>query len=254
MKLIRLTKENDVAKLTLQNPPVNALSTALLHELDAALTELKADRAIKAVIVHGEGRFFAAGADIKEFTKIESKDEFAALARLGQRVFLRIERFHKPFIAAIHGAALGGGLELAMACHLRLATEDAKLGLPELTLGLIPGFAGTQRLPRLVGKAKALEMIVTGEPITGKEAKMIGLVNAVHREENLLDAARALAEKITDKSSVNVKMILELLQYDDFDKGMTKEAELFAHTYETEDSREGIRAFIEKRKPQFKNR
>lgn len=254
MEKIRLAIENKIATLTLQQPPVNALSTQMLKVLDQILTKIETDDSVEVVIIHGDGKFFAAGADIKEFTTVENRDEFENLARNGQNVFNRIEKFNKPIIAAIHGAALGGGLELAMACHLRLATENAKLGLPELQLGLIPGFAGTQRLPRLVGKAKALEMMATSEPITGKEAKQLGLVNSIHEEDQLLDAARRLAEKITKKSAVTIKMILELLRYENIEEGIEKEAQFFGDLYETEDSKEGISAFIEKREPQFKNK
>src|SRR5690606_28547400 len=140
---------------TINRPPSNALSRALILEVDALLDEVKIDSDVRAIFLHGEGRFFSAGADIKEFTEVTSGEEFSKLSASGQAVFERVETFHKPVIAAIHGAALGGGLELAMSCHMRFVSENAKLGLPELQLGLIPGFAGTQRLPRYVGVAKA---------------------------------------------------------------------------------------------------
>ena len=145
------------------------------------------DDSVRVIVVKGEGRFFSAGADIKEFTSITSGEEFSELAASGQAVFERLERFPKPVIAAIHGAALGGGLELAMGCHIRLVTENAKLGLPELQLGLIPGFAGTQRLPRYVGLAKAAEMLLTSDPISGKEAAQFGLANHAYPEEELFE-------------------------------------------------------------------
>src|SRR5699024_2324950 len=141
-----------------------------IEELNTVLDELRKDDLVKVVLLRGEGRFFAAGADIKEFVGVNERETFEEMARRGQFVFEKVESFSKPIIAVIHGAALGGGLELAMAAHMRIVADDAKLGLPELSLGIIPGFAGTQRLPKLVGKAKAAEMILTSDPISGKEA------------------------------------------------------------------------------------
>lgn len=250
--------EKQIATITLNRPPANALSSAVLKDLEKALDEVENNDDVKVIVLHGEGRFFAAGADIKEFTTIESGEQFANLARLGQKLFDRMEQFKKPIIAAIHGAALGGGLELALACHIRLATEDAKLGLPELNLGLIPGFAGSQRLPRIVGKAKATEMLLTSEAITGSEAKTLGLVNSTYSEQSLMmEEAYKLAEKIAEKSAVTIQLILEALTYvndANFAKGVEKEAELFGQAFETYDGQEGIRAFIEKRKAEFKNK
>ncbi|MET3506062.1 enoyl-CoA hydratase [Halalkalibacter oceani] len=254
MEFIRVAVEEKVAVLTLQRPPANALSRGVLRELDQVLTELKDQEDIHVLLLHGEGRFFAAGADIKEFTTIKDGAEFAEMARLGQQVFERMEHYPKPIIAAIHGAALGGGLELAMACHIRLSTEDAKLGLPELQLGLIPGFAGTQRLPRYVGTAKAAEMLLTSEPINGKEAKELGLVNSLHSERSLIEEALKLARQISQKSRLAVTMALELLRYHDSSRmleGAAREAELFGLAFDSADGQEGIRAFVEKRSPQF---
>jgi enoyl-CoA hydratase len=152
MEYFHIHKEEFVADVTFSRPPANALSSAVLKELSSVLDELEADDQVRVVLLHGEGRFFSAGADIKEFTSVKSSDEATALSQNGQQVLERIERFPKPVIAAIHGAALGGGLELAMSCHIRIVSENAKLGLPELQLGIIPGFAGTQRLPRYVGR------------------------------------------------------------------------------------------------------
>lgn len=257
MDHLRITVEEKVGTITLQNPPANVLAKALLKELDQALTELGNDKDVHVIILHGEGRFFAAGANIKEFTEVKDGAEFTKFAREGQQLLDRIECFPIPIIAAIHGAALGGGLELAMACHIRLATEDAKLGLPELQLGLIPGFAGSQRLPRYVGKAKATEMLLTSEPISGKEAKELGLVNSIHSEQALIEDAKALAKKIAQKSTITVKMTLELLRYYDpttHAEGSAREADMFGLAFDSEDGKEGIQAFIEKRSPNFKNR
>ncbi len=258
MENITLIVENQIATIVLNRPPANALSTKLLLELSQSLDKVEHDPNVKVIILYGEGRFFAAGADIKEFTTIPSGKEFAKLAKSGQDLFDRMEKFSKPIICAIHGAALGGGLELAMACHIRLATEDAMLGLPELQLGLVPGFAGSQRLPRFVGQAKATEMLLTSEPISGSEASKLGLVN--HTFENveiLLEETNKLAEKIALKSGIAVGLVLELLSYakdENFQAGVAKEAEFFGIAFDSYDGKEGIQAFIEKRKPQFKNK
>lgn len=189
-----------VATITIQHPPANALSTQVLEDLSACLDELSERQDVRSVVIHGEGRFFSAGADIKEFTSLMDGSDYANLADKGQQIFEKVESFPKPVIAAIHGAALGGGLELAMACHIRIAEESAKLGLPELNLGIIPGFAGTQRLPKYVGTAKALEMIGTSEPISGKEAFEYGLVTILAaNEEEVLQKAQELALKFAEK-------------------------------------------------------
>ncbi|MGC4376171.1 enoyl-CoA hydratase [Fictibacillus sp. Mic-4] len=256
MEFLQVQKENHIAVVQLNRPPANALSSQLLKELSIVFDELENDSEVKVILLRGEGRFFSAGADIKEFTTVKDESGFAKLGEFGQQLFNKIENFPKLVIAAIHGAALGGGLELAMACHIRVVSEDAKLGLPELTLGLIPGFAGTQRLPRYVGTAKACEMLVTSEPLTGKEAVKWGLATRAYPETELFENAYKLAEKGAQKSALSVKYVLELLQYADraeFEEGMKKEAEYFGKVFVSNDGQEGIKAFIEKRKPQFKD-
>ncbi|EIJ79198.1 enoyl-CoA hydratase [Bacillus methanolicus PB1] len=246
-----------VVTITIKRPPANALSSSLLKQLSAVLDEVESNDHIRVILIHGEGKFFSAGADIKEFTSIQTGHDFANLAEYGQNLFERLENFSKPIIAAIHGAALGGGLELAMACHFRLVSEDAKLGLPELQLGLIPGFAGTQRLPRYVGIARAAEMMFTSEPITGIEAVQYGLANHAYPESELLDNAYRIAKKIAKKSPVSIKAAIQLLNYaktEEFYSGVKKEAELFGKVFVSEDAQEGIRAFIEKREPSFKGK
>lgn len=255
--LIRVTKEARVGILTLANPPANTLSQKMIQEIDMAFDHFSQDSEVKVILLHGEGRFFAAGADIKEFTRVKHGADFQDLAREGQRVFRKIESFHKPVLAAVHGAALGGGLELAMACHMRIVAESAKLGLPELQLGLIPGFAGTQRLPNLVGKSKAMEMILTSDPVTGVEAVKLGLANQAYSEDHLLEEAKKLVSKISGKGIQTISNVLELLKVSEtepFEQGQEKEALRFGEVFETYDASEGIKAFIEKRKPSFEDR
>lgn len=255
MEYLKWSSEGSIAVITLQRPPANALSNGLLRELSAVLDEIEPNRELKAVVIHGEGRFFSAGADIKEFTTVSSSGDFSKLGKFGQDLFNRMELFPKPIIAAIHGAALGGGLELAMACHIRIVSETAKLGLPELQLGLIPGFAGTQRLPKYVGVARAAEMMFTSEPISGMEAVQFGLANHAYPETEVFDQALKLANKIAKKSPVAIKAAIELLNYaktKEFYEGTKREAELFGEVFGSNDAKEGIQAFIEKREPNFK--
>ncbi|KIL46261.1 enoyl-CoA hydratase [Jeotgalibacillus campisalis] len=252
-----LTWENEqmVSTATIERPPANALASQLIEEIDQWLTAVEHDPEVRSLLIHGKGRFFSAGADIKEFTQIEDGAAFSELARRGQRVFERMESFSKPIIASIHGAALGGGLELAMGCHIRYVSEEAKLGLPELQLGLVPGFAGSQRLPRFVGFAKAAEMLLTSEPISGKEAVQWGLANQAFPEEEVFEKSKALALKMAQKSPLSVKAALDLLQYAktaDFEQGVQKEADWFGEVFVSNDAKEGIDAFIQKRTPVFK--
>ncbi|MDM5334701.1 enoyl-CoA hydratase [Ureibacillus composti] len=254
MDFLKLSVEDGVGLITIQRPPANALSSALITALNSVLDEIDHNPSIRVIVLHGDGRFFSAGADIKEFTEVSSGSEFSKLASLGQQVFERIESYDKPVIAAIHGAALGGGLELAMGCHIRYVAEDAKLGLPELSLGLIPGFGGTQRLPRYVGTAKAAEMLFTSEPISGLEAVEWGLANKAFPVEELLPKTLELAKKIALKSPIALQAAITMLQYsksDAFHNGIKAEAESFGTVFESADAKEGIQAFIEKRQPTF---
>lgn len=254
MVLPKMDVNNEIAIITFNNPPANALNSKIVGEIDQLLNKIESDSNIRAVILHSEGRFFSAGADIKEFTELDGKSGAEELGRKGQEVFNRIETFSKPVIAAIHGAALGGGLELALSCHIRLSTKDAKLGLPELQLGLIPGYGGTQRLPRIVGQAHAVEMILSAEPINGETAHAIGLVTKVVDEANLVDEAIQFAQKLASKSPASTKAALQLIHQAialPEDEGFLNERQAFSEVFETADAKEGIQAFIEKRKPNF---
>lgn len=257
MRAITYEINNHVAILTISSPPANALSSSLLNELDERFTQIAQEQTVKAIVLQGEGKFFSAGADIKEFTELQQALDYQALSEKGQQVFNRIENFSIPVIAAIHGASLGGGLELALACHIRLVTPGAKLGLPEMTLGIIPGFAGSQRLPYYVGSAKAYEMILTGKEITGEEAYTSGLANRVVEEDELFITAMKLATSIAEKSKPGIKRVMQLVSYarmERFSDGCEAEAKAFGEIFSSEDATEGIQAFLEKRKPTFQDK
>jgi len=245
-----------VAQITLNRPKVlNALSRALLAELDAALDEIAADDSIRAVVVTGAGeKAFAAGADLQEVARL-SAVEGQRLARNGQRIFSRLENLGKPVLAAINGFALGGGCELAMAATLRIASETARLGQPEVKLGLLPGYGATQRLPRLVGKGAALKLMLTGEMIPASEALRIGLVDEVVPPGELLPRVRALASTIASMPLIAIRQCLAAVNtgYDlPLDEALAHEAALFGICCATEDKAEGIAAFLEKRAPVWK--
>jgi enoyl-CoA hydratase len=255
LEYLKWSFQDGIATITIARPPANALSSGLLRELSAVLDEIEPNREIRVIVIHGEGRFFSAGADIKEFTTVTSEEGFSNLGKFGQDLFDRMEKFPKPIIAAIHGAALGGGLELAMACHIRYVSDTAKLGLPELQLGLIPGFGGSQRLPKYVGTARAAEMLFTAEPISGVDAVQYGLANHAFSEAEVLEQAYKLAGKIAKKSPGSIKAAIELLNYantEEFYEGSKRESELFGKVFVSNDGKEGIQAFIEKREPHFK--
>ncbi|WAA11624.1 enoyl-CoA hydratase [Fervidibacillus halotolerans] len=254
MEFLQWKLESKTAIITIDRPPANALSSSLLEELDELLKELETNKDVRVLVLRGEGRFFSAGADIKEFTTVRSSSKFVELAKRGQQLFERMERYPKPIIASIHGAALGGALELAMACHIRIVSDTAKLGLPELQLGIIPGFAGTQRLPKYVGTSKAAEMMLTSEPISGVEAVKWKLASRSYPEEVLFEETMKLAKKIERKSPASMKAVLNLLNYTksaQFYEGVEQEAKLFGEVFDTLDAKEGIQAFIEKREPVF---
>ncbi len=249
--------EDGVALVTLNHPPVNTLTPELLAELDSTFDSLATDDAVKTVVLTGTGRVFVAGADIRVLASIPSSTEGVAIALRGQAILNKIEAFEKPVIAAINGACLGGGLELAMCCHIRLAAEGARLGLPEINLGIMPGFGGTQRLPRLIGQSKAMELILTGEPISAREAMSLGLVSQVVSVDDLMRQAQGLARTMAAKSQVALRTSLRSIRQGmerSLSHGLVLEARLFGELCDTEDRKEGAAAFLEKRQPRFKNR
>jgi enoyl-CoA hydratase len=255
-----LLVERDAAVLvvTINRPKVlNALNAPTLEELAAVFDTARTDGSVRAVVLTGAGeKSFVAGADINELA-VETPVSGREHARRGQALFDRIERMGKPVIAAVNGFALGGGCELAMACTIRLAADTARFGQPEINLGLIPGYAGSQRLPRLVGRGRALEMLLTGDPISAQDAWRIGLVNRVVPAAELMPAARQLAQALASKPPVAVRYLLDAVAGGldmRLDDGQDYEATLFGLVSATEDMREGTRAFLEKRKPEFKGR
>src|SRR3972149_3501614 len=211
-QFLKTAIEDRVAVITIDHPPVNALNATTLSELSEAVDEVIANPEVKAVVITGAGQIaFVAGADINEFTSISTAEQAIEAARRGQTVFSKIECSPKPFIAAVNGVALGGGMELALACHIRLIGDRAKLGQPEINLGIIPGWGGTQRLPRIVGKAKAIELILTGDNITAQEAYRLNLVNKVVPGGEVLKTARDLGKKIAQKSALVTAAALEAI-------------------------------------------
>jgi enoyl-CoA hydratase len=257
LETLLVHREDDaVATITINRPKVlNALSARTLEELRSTILELQHDAAVRVVIITGAGeKAFVAGADINEIAA-QSPTGGQELARRGQHVFDLIENLGKPVIAAINGYALGGGCELAMACTVRVAADTARLGQPEINLGLIPGYAGTQRLARLVGAGRALEVLLTGDPIGAEEAHRIGLVNRVVPLSALMTEAKALAALLASKPPIAVRYILEAVNKGlqmPFAEGQLLEAALFGLVTGTADMKEGTRAFLEKRKPEFK--
>lgn len=251
-------RDGPVAVVTINRPTkLNALNGATLDELERAFTELGSDSAVRVIILTGAGeKAFAAGADIGELA-VQTPVSGRAHAARGQRLLDLIEHLGKPVIAAINGYALGGGCELAMACTLRIAAETARLGQPEINLGILPGYAGTQRLARLVGRGRALELLLTGAQISAEEAWRIGLVNRVVPADRLMADARALAAELAAKAPVAVRYILDAVARGlemPLAEAAAYEAALFGLVAATEDMREGTRAFLEKRKPDFKGR
>lgn len=254
--LIDLTIENNVGIVKLNNPPVNVLNKPLLTQLGELIDKIKDNAEIKVILLTGEGSAFAAGADIKSMPQLKAA-EGEQMALFGQEVFNKLENLDKVSIAAINGVALGGGLELAMSCDIRIISEKAKVGQPEINLGIIPGYGGTQRLTRLVGKPKAKEIVLTGDNLTAQEALQAGIATKIVAPEELMNVALELATKIASKGQVAVRAAKKAIDQgfeQNLSEALKTEAKYFGEVCDSEDKNEGVIAFMEKRKPNFKDR
>ena len=255
MSTVKTLIENCIATITISRPKqLNALSIRVLDDLKEAFEAVKEDKDVGVIILTGEGdRAFIAGADIKEMHTLSS-EEAMKYSLYGQSLTILIENFPKPVIAAINGFALGGGCEFAMACHIRYASETARLGQPEVGLGLIAGFGGTQRLPRLVGKGRALEILLSGGMLSASDAKDMGLVNKIYSQEALMEACIKLASKILRNGPIAVRETIYAVNKGldlSLEDGLTQEAQRFGTIFESEDQTEGTTAFVEKRPAKF---
>ena len=255
MKLILREIKDKICILTINRPDqLNALNSELITDLDEKISRIQERTDIRAIILKGEGeKAFIAGADISEMN-LMTKKEALKFSKIGQDLTLKIENSHIPTIAAINGFALGGGCEFAMACHIRIASENALFGQPEVGLGLIAGFGGTQRLARLIGKGLAMELLLTGKHIDAKRAKEIGLVNAIYSKEQLHDKSMELARVISAKSPFAIKQtLLSINQVDNMgiNDGLKLENSLFAELFDSDDPKEGLSAFMDKITPKF---
>ncbi|MDR0227930.1 MAG: enoyl-CoA hydratase/isomerase family protein [Flavobacteriaceae bacterium] len=253
---ILIAKENSITTITINRPTkLNALNKPTIEELHQALTHLEKDVDTRVIIITGSGeKAFVAGADIKEFSSFNSSEGSQLAAKGQELLFDYIQNYSKPIIAAVNGFALGGGLELAMACHFRVASTNAKMGLPEVTLGLIPGYGGTQRLAQLVGKGIAMEMIMTADMINAEKAHAIGLVNHTVELNELMAFTKGIAEKISKNSLTAISKAIKSINanYKEGINGYHEEIKCFGECFGTEDFIEGTTAFLEKRKPEFK--
>ena len=257
-EFVKVERDGAVGIVTIDKPPVNALSAQVIEELDEAFDELGADAGVRAVVLRGAGeRAFVAGADISEFPSLGDEVREDGSARGIQKLADRIEAFPKPVLVAIHGWCLGGGLETALACDVRVAAEDAQLGQPEIKLGLLPGGGGTQRLPRVVGPGRAALLNMTGDPISGAQAYEWGLVEKVVPAAELMDAALEIARTLAERSPHAIAVVKELARETrdlPIAEGLRREAKAFARCLGSEDGKEGVAAFLEKRAPQSTGR
>ena len=250
-----IAKEHNIATITINRPEkLNALNKVTIQELHHAFSTLESHRDIRAIILKGSGdKAFVAGADIAEFAEFSIEEGIQLSAQGQETLFNFVENLRVPVIAAINGFALGGGLELAMACHIRVASENAKMGLPEVSLGVIPGYGGTQRLPQLIGKGRALEMILTAGMISAEEAHRVGLVNHVVKQEDLLSVCNEIAQKMIKNSPAAIAMAIQAVNanFKEGENGFETEIKSFGRCFGTEDFKEGTKAFLEKRKAVF---
>ncbi|MFS0780422.1 enoyl-CoA hydratase-related protein [Bacillus sp. 1P06AnD] len=257
-RYVTIEKENYITTVTLTNPPANTLSSFCIAELRTLFQDLKNDVETRVIIITGAGRFFVAGADIKEFvSKVGDQEQALSLAKEGQELCDEIEALKKPVIAAINGAALGGGLELAMSCHFRIISDQATVGLPELKLGLIPTFGGTQRLRKITDTATALDLILTGRTISAEEAVNLKIAQLSVKQDELKNVAVTVANSFVEgKSMTSVSRAVECIiqgSNETMEQGLKKERKRFSELFLTSDAKEGIQAFVEKRKPNFKH-
>ena len=255
--LVSLAVADRLAVLTMERPPVNAMSRAFMGNLETGLAHAAADPAVRAIIITSAlPGMFSGGADIRELEGLDAAG-CAAFIALGQGLFTRVGEIPKPILAAINGVCLGGGLELSMACDLRIAAESARFGQPEVNLGVVSGWGGTQRLPRLVGRTRALQMLMLGDQISADEALAMGLVNRVVPDDMLIAEATAVARRLAAKSPVALAKVKETVVRGlalPLAQGLSEEARCYAEAYRADDAKEGIRAFLEKRPPRFPGR
>ena len=254
-KIINVDSSEQIATLTINRPEaLNALNSLFFKELDLRLDEISSREDIQIVVITGEGKAFVAGADITEMARM-NPEQAKEFSRVGQAAFRKLELLEKPVIAAVNGFALGGGCELALACDIRIASSKAKFGQPEVNLGLIPGYAGTQRLPRLIGLGNALFLLFSGDTITAEQARQMGLVQQVVEPESLMPTVRELAAKIASKGPRAIKLVKQVARKGllmDFESGCQLESREFSSLFENE-GLEGMKAFLEKRAPKWQN-
>ncbi len=257
MNTVEVKKDNGIGWIFLNRPDrLNAINAEMIQDLWTSVRAYEEDSEVKVIVITGKGKAFCAGADISQFKELNPATAWA-FAKKGRELMDYIERVSKPTIAMINGYALGGGLELAMACDFRIASEDAMLGLPEINLGIYPGFGGTQRLVRLVGKTKALEIMMTGDRITAQEAERIGLLNKVVPKEKLEEETVKFAQKLMEKSPLILSIMKSVVLYGNDSPlidGLNMESLGWGFVFSTNDQKEGVNAFLEKRKPNFQGK